>query len=53
MPTKSLHFTNLSPAAKVHGWLLDVLPKNAGLVLKVGAGSGRDARGSHRWVNRS
>jgi protein-L-isoaspartate O-methyltransferase len=31
------------PAAEVHGWMLDVLPKRAGLVLEVGAGSGRDA----------
>jgi SAM-dependent methyltransferase len=30
-------------AAEVHAWLLDVLPKRAGLVLEVGAGSGRDA----------
>jgi SAM-dependent methyltransferase len=31
------------PAVEVHGWLLDVLPKNSGLILEVGAGSGRDA----------
>jgi SAM-dependent methyltransferase len=29
----------------VHGWLLDVLPKDRGLILDVGAGSGRDAAG--------
>ncbi len=28
-----------------HGWLLDFLPKRRGLVLDVGAGSGRDAAG--------
>jgi len=30
-------------SAKVHEWLLDLLPKSKGLALDVGAGSGRDA----------
>jgi len=29
----------------VHNWLLDLLPKGRGLILDVGAGSGRDAAG--------
>ncbi len=29
----------------VHGWLLDLLPDRQGLILDVGAGSGRDAAG--------
>jgi len=28
-----------------HGWLLDLLPERPGLILDVGAGSGRDAAG--------
>src|SRR5262245_21235194 len=31
------------PLPKVHDWLLDLLPAAPGLVLDIGAGSGRDA----------
>ena len=31
------------PAASVHSWLIDLLPKTKTLALDVGAGSGRDA----------
>ena len=36
---ESLDFT------ATHGWLLDLLPERRGLILDVGAGTGRDAAG--------